>query len=58
MKAHGGVDSEEGTEHSVCATAASVSNLRILMNLLHGNKKKVWGDAVYQEQTEAIRVAA
>ena len=58
MKAHIGVDSKEGTVHSLCSTAASVSDVYMLPELLHGDEKKVWGDAGYQGQTEAIREAA
>ncbi len=58
MKAHIGVDSKEGIVHSVCSTAASVSDMHMLPELLHGGEKKVWGDAGYQGQTEAIREAA
>jgi IS5 family transposase len=58
MKAHIGVDSKEGIVHSVCSTAASVSDIHMLPELLHGDEKKVWGDAGYQGQTEAIHQAA
>ena len=58
MKAHIGVDSKEGIVHSVCSTAASVSDVHILPDLLHGEETKVWGDAGYQGQTEAIHEAA
>jgi len=58
MKAHIGVDSKEGIVHSVCSTAASVSDVHMLPELLHGGETKVWGDAGYQGQTEAIREAA
>jgi transposase, IS5 family len=58
MKAHIGVDSKEGIVHSVCSTAASVSDVHMLPDLLHGGEKKVWGDAGYQGQTEAIHQAA
>jgi transposase, IS5 family len=54
MKAHIGVDSKEGVVHSVCSTAASVSDVHMLPDLLHGDEKKVWGDGGYQGQTEAI----
>jgi IS5 family transposase len=46
MKAHIGVDSKEGIVHSVCSTAASVSDVHMLPELLHGDEKKVWGDAL------------
>jgi IS5 family transposase len=58
MKAHIGVDSNEGIVHSVCSTAASVSDVHMLPELLHGGEKKVWGDAGYQGQTDAIHAAA
>jgi IS5 family transposase len=57
-KAHIGVDSKEGVVHSVCTSAASVSDVHMLPNLLHGAENKVWGDAGYQGQTEAIHAAA
>jgi IS5 family transposase len=53
-KAHIGVDSKEGIVHSVCTSAASVSDVHMLPDLLHGAEKKVWGDAGYQGQTESI----
>jgi IS5 family transposase len=57
-KAHIGVDSKEGVVHSVCTSAASVSDVHMLPDLLHGAEKKVWGDAGYQGQTAAIHAAA
>jgi transposase, IS5 family len=58
MKAHIGVDSKEGMVHSLCSTAASVSDKHMLPDLLHGHERKVWGDGGYQGQGEAIRKAA
>jgi IS5 family transposase len=58
MKAHIGVDSKSGVAHSVCTSAASVSDVHMLPDLLHGDEKKVWGDAGYQGQTEAIHAVA
>jgi IS5 family transposase len=57
-KAHIGVDSKEGIVHSVCTSAASVSDVHMLPHLLHGEEKKVWGDAGYQGQGEVIRQVA
>jgi len=57
-KAHIGVDSKEGIVHSVCTSAASVSDVHMLPDLLHGEEKKVWGDAGYQGQAESIHAAA
>ena len=57
-KAHIGVDSKSGVIHSLCTLAASVSDVHMLPDLLHGAENKVWGDAGYQGQTEAIHAAA
>ena len=57
-KAHIGVDSKECIVHSVCTTAASVSDVHMLPDLLHGNEKKVWGVGGYQGQGEVIRTVA
>ena len=57
-KAHIGVDSKEGIVHSVCTSEASVSDVHRLPDLLHGDEKKVWGDAGYQGQTEKIHEVA
>ena len=43
---------------SLCTSAASVSDVHMLPDLLHGEEKKVWGDGGYQGQTEAIHAAA
>ena len=58
MKAHIGVDSKEGLVHSLCSTAASVADMHMLPDLLHGEERKVWGDGAYQGQREVIRKAA
>ncbi len=57
-KAHIGVDSKEVIVHSVCTSAAAVSDVHMLPDLLHGGERKVWGDAGYQGQTEVIHAAA
>jgi len=57
-KAHIGVDGKEGHVHSVCTSAASVSDVHMVPDLLHGEEKKVWGDGGYQGQTDVIREAA
>jgi len=57
-KAHIGVDSREGVVHSVCTSAASVSDVHMLPDLLHGGEKKVWGDGGYQGQGDIIRQIA
>jgi IS5 family transposase len=58
LKAHIGVDSKEGHVHSICTSAASVSDVHMLPDLLHGEERKVWGDGGYQGQVEAIREVA
>ncbi len=58
LKAHIGVDAKEGHVHSVCTSAACVSDVHMLPDLLHGEERKVWGDAGYQGQTDAIKKAA
>ncbi|HXJ94692.1 MAG TPA: IS5 family transposase [Terriglobia bacterium] len=58
MKAHIGVDAKHGIVHSVCTTAASVADVHMLPDLLHGEERKVWGDGGYQGQAEVIRQAA
>ena len=58
LKAHIGVDSKQGTVHSVATSAANVSDVHMLPDLLHGDERKVWGDGGYQGQTGAIRQAA
>jgi IS5 family transposase len=47
LKAHIGVDSKQGVVHSVCTSAASVSDCHMMADLLHGEERKVWGDAGY-----------
>jgi len=58
LKTHIGVDSKEGHVHSVATSAANVSDVHMLPDLLHGEERKVWGDGGYQGQTEAIKQAA
>src|ERR1017187_2799394 len=58
LKAHIGVDSKEGVVHSVCTSAASVADSHMVADLLHGEERKVWGDAGYQGQGDKIREAA
>jgi len=58
LKAHIGVDAKEGHAHSVATSAANVADMHRLPDLLHGEERKVWGDAGYRGQTEAIQKAA
>ena len=45
MKAHIGVDARSGVVHSLCTTAANVSDVTAADRLLHGAERRVWGDA-------------
>src|SRR5450432_163039 len=58
LKAHIGVDSREGVVHSVCTSAANVADMHMLPDLLHGEERKVWGDAGFQGQGDSIHEAA
>ncbi len=58
MKAHVGVDSKTKIIHTAVATAANVSDVAVLPDLLHGEETRVWGDGAYQGQTEVIRECA
>jgi len=55
MKAHIGVDSASKMIHSVVATAANVHDSQMLEDVLHGEERRVWGDAAYTGQTAALR---
>ncbi len=48
MKEHIGVDARSGVVHSLCTTAANVSDVTAAHRLLHGAERRVWGDAGYQ----------
>ncbi len=52
------MDSKQTVVHTVVTSAASVADKHMLPDLLHGEEKKVWGEAGYQGQTEAIHEAA
>jgi IS5 family transposase len=58
MKAHVGVDSKTKIIHTAVATAANVSDVGMLPDLLHGEETRVWGDGAYQGQSEVIRECA
>lgn len=55
MKAHIGVDSRTKLIHSVVATPANVHDSQTLPRLLHGDERRVWGDAAYTGQGDVIR---
>jgi transposase, IS5 family len=58
LKAHIGVDAQQGTVHTLVTTSANVADSTVLPDLLHGEERKVWGDGGYQGQTQAIKEAA
>ena len=58
MKAPLGVDSRTQLIPSVVATPAHVHDSRVLPDLLHGGETRVWGDAAYAGQGEALRRGA
>ena len=58
MKAHVGVDSKEGIVHSAEATPANIADSKMLPELLHGDERKVWGDAADQGQRDKMRSKA
>jgi IS5 family transposase len=58
MKGHIGVDSQTKLIHTVVATAANVHDSQLLGDLLHGEETRVWGDAAYTGQGEALRKCA
>ena len=58
MKAHVGVDAETKLIHAVAATAANVSDCRMLPALLHGKETAVWGDQAYQGQDAVLAAHA
>jgi len=48
MKMHIGVDDALGLIHSIDTTAANVSDIAVADRLLHGDEKRVFGDAGYR----------
>jgi transposase, IS5 family len=58
MKGHVGVDSKEGIVHSAEATAANIADSKMLPELLHGDERKIWGDAAYQGHGDKMRAKA
>jgi transposase, IS5 family len=58
MKAHIGADSQTKLIHSVVATPANVHDSQVLIDLLHGEETRVWGDAAYVGQRDIIRERA
>jgi transposase, IS5 family len=55
MKAHVGADSRTKVVHSLVTTAANTHDSAVVEDLLHGNERRVYGDAAYVGKDEAIR---
>lgn len=51
MKLHLGTD-PNGIVHTITATAANVSDITELPNLLHGDEQVLWGDAAYWKEAD------
>jgi transposase, IS5 family len=54
MKLHIGVDSQTGLAHHAVVTAANVHDKHCLVDLLHGEERRVYGDSAYASQKELI----
>ena len=55
MKAHIGVDSQSQLIHAVVVTSANVHDSQRLSDLLHGEERRVYGDAAYTGQKKRIQ---
>jgi IS5 family transposase len=58
MKAHVGVDSKTKIIPTAVATAANVSEVAVLPDLLQGEQTRGWGDGAYPGQSQVIRQGA
>lgn len=58
MKGHFGVDSQSKLIHSVEATSANTHDGHVLPWLLHGEERRVWGDAAYAGHAGILSVCA
>jgi transposase, IS5 family len=58
MKAHVGVDSKTKLIHTALVTPAHVADATVLLELLHGEETRVWGDQAYRGQSEVIHQCA
>ena len=54
MKAHIGTDSQTKLIHSLAVTPANTHDAKVLPELLHGNERRVYGDAAYMGQKDVI----
>ena len=58
MKGHFGVDSQSKLIHSVEVTSANIHDSHVLLWLLHGEERRVWGDSAYAGQAAVLSVCA
>ena len=58
MKLNIGVDSVTGLAHSAVVTAANVHDKHPLLDLLHGQEERVYGDCAYASQQALIHAKA
>ncbi|MEX3605588.1 MAG: transposase [Burkholderia sp.] len=54
MKLHIGVDSRSGLAHSAVVTTANVHDKHAMLQLLHGQERRVYGDNAYVSQKARI----
>jgi len=58
MKMHVGVDSQSKVIHAVAVTPAHTADCKVMVQLLHGQETRVYGDQAYKSQREVIRAKA
>src|SRR5690242_12092661 len=58
MKVHIGVDSQSGLVHSASVTAANVHDSHQVLNLLHGQETRFYGDSAYRGKAQRERLKA
>ncbi len=58
MKLHIGLDSQSGLAHSAVVTPANIHDKHPLPDLLHGQKRRVYGDSPYASLKELIQCKA
>lgn len=58
MKVHIGVDSRTKLVHHIESTPANVSDCLVMEDLLHGEERRVYGDAAYRGQKKRIKAKA
>ena len=56
IKVHTGADSHSGLVHSDSVTAATVHDSQGLLNLLHGQETRLYGDSAYRGKKQRARL--